>query len=77
MKFILVGVNVKKNYEDLVSITLPALTGEIEILENHAETFARLVKGGAILKSNKSTTQEEIPYNCLCYIKDNLVTVIT
>jgi F0F1-type ATP synthase epsilon subunit len=66
----------KKTYGDLVSITIPTQKGVMEVLTNHAETFARLTKGTIILKSEASIKKEEIQSDTICYIKDNSITVI-
>jgi F0F1-type ATP synthase epsilon subunit len=44
---------VRKKYEGLLSVILPAHEGEIEILPNHAVCFIRPAPGEIILKPGK------------------------
>lgn len=65
-----------KLYKNVQSITLPASSGQMQILPDHAESFILLKQGNLTLQS--PSKQEEIIQiqSGSCYIKDNAVTVI-
>lgn len=65
----------KKEFYEIKSITLPALSGELQILPDHAESFIILKKGDVVLKNNKRNT---LPVEGgVCHIKDNAVVIIS
>lgn len=64
------------SYKDVQSVTLPTLSGQIQILPEHAESFVLLQEGNISLQ--QSNKENEVIPNTKgeCYIKDNVVTVI-
>ena len=46
-------------YKDVLSVTLPAFSGPIEVLSNHAESFIFLQKG--------SNSQNNTDYKCILH----------
>ena len=63
-------------YKNVQSITLPAHSGQMQILPGHAESFVILQKGNISLRQlNK---ESEIIQNMRgeCHIKDDVVTII-
>lgn len=74
MQCIIVSSKNKQKFKKVQSITLPAFSGELQVLPDHAESFIALRQGKIILKSDKVNT---IPIeNGICDIKDNIVTII-
>ncbi len=67
---------ITKVYKDVQSITLPATSGQMQILPGHAESFIFLQEGSILLQQlNK---EDEIVQNSdgECHVKDNEVVII-
>ena len=63
-------------YHNVQSVTLPAHSGQMQILPGHAEAFLLLQKGQiALQEENGSTKTIPVPTG-ECYVKDDLVTII-
>lgn len=74
MRCTIISPENKRQFEKVQSITLPAFSGEFQILPGHAESFIALRQGKIILESEKINT---IPLEGgICYIKDNITTII-
>ena len=70
------SLNNTSEYNDLRSIMIPALSGQMQILTNHAESFILLDAGNVILKdSGKNITSVKISGG-ECHIQNNSVTII-
>ncbi len=70
-------------YEKVVSVTLPAFLGQMQILPEHAEAFVLLKEGDVIVRQlDKSKEKEGGKENVThvtggeCYVKDDKVTII-
>lgn len=76
MNCTITSLKTTKNYKNIQSIILPASSGQMQILPNHAESFILLKQGNLALQP--SSKQEEIIQiqSGLCYIKNNAVVVI-
>jgi len=63
-------------YKNVQSIILPALSGQMQILSGHAESFILLQAGNISLR--QANKESEIIQNIRgeCYIKNDVVTVI-
>ena len=74
MRCTIVSSETKQEFEKVESITLPAFSGELKILPDHAESFIVLRQGKIILESEKINT---IPIeDGICHIKDDIATII-
>lgn len=63
-------------YKNIQSIVLPAFSGQIQILPDHAESFVLLQQGNISLHQlNKGSEVIQI-MNGECHIKDNVVMII-
>jgi F0F1-type ATP synthase epsilon subunit len=66
-----------RQHQGLSAITLPALSGRMEVLPNHAESFVVLGKGEVVLKGgDKEIVEKVIISKGLFYIKDNRALLI-
>lgn len=65
----------KQEFKDITSITLPAFSGEMQILPNHAESFIVLQKGPVVLEGHP--TNAVLIEGGICHVKDNTVIVIS
>lgn len=64
------------SYKNIESITLPSFFGQMQILDNHAESFILLQKGDIYLQqSNKQNKIIQI-ISGECHIKNNIVTIV-
>ena len=64
-------------YYNLKKVTLSSLSGQIQILPNHAETFLLLKKDKISLTDiNNSSEDIFIDSNSQCYIKDNKIIIL-
>jgi len=63
-------------YKNMQSITLPALSGQMQILPGHAESFILLQKGNISLRQSNKKNKIIQNINGECYIKNDVVTVI-
>ena len=64
------------SYKDLQSVALPALTGQMQILSGHAESFVLLKKGSIVLEKSGQQNKLIQITNGECYIKDDVVTIV-
>ncbi len=63
-------------YENVRSITLPAFSGEMQILPDYAESFVLLNSGNIIVeKQNKQTETLKIESG-ECHIKNNEIKIV-
>lgn len=63
-------------YKNVQSITLPAFSGQMQILPGHAESFILLQKGELVLSQLNGQSKIIQTINSECYIKNDIVTVI-
>ena len=63
-------------YKDVLSVTLPAFSGPIEVLSNHAESFIFLQKGLISIRLLERKTESIQITGGECYVKNNVITVI-
>jgi len=63
-------------YKNVQNITLPALSGQMQILSGHAESFILLQKGNIVLQQTGKERETIQNAGGECYIKDNTVTII-
>jgi len=63
-------------YKNLRSITLPAFSGQMQILSGHAESFILLKKGDIIIQKSQKKQDNIQILNGECYIKDDAVDII-
>lgn len=64
-------------YKDMRSITLPAFSGQMQILPNHAEAFILLSKGDIIFKKQNSETEKLQITKGVCHFKNNNLIIIS
>jgi len=76
MKLTITKTNGQKKYDNLDSITLPADSGNMEILAGHSEAFINLIQGEIIFRSKNYSQKEEVSTQSFCHVKDDLVLVI-
>ena len=64
-------------YNNLKKVTLPSVSGELQILPNYAETFL-IIKKGIIFFINSENIQKKITLDseAQCYIKNNQITIL-
>ena len=65
----------KKIYKRVKSISLPTLTGQVQILPRHAEIFTSLQTGEIVLKLQDKKETINIKEG-VCYFKDNWCYVV-
>ena len=63
-------------YKKVQSIILPALSGQMQILPGHAESFILLQKGNISLRQLSKESEIIQNINGECYIKNDVVTII-
>ena len=74
MKCSIVSSEEKQEFNNVESVTLPAFSGEMQILPDHAESFVSLRKGKIILEAGQTKT---LPIEGgMCHIKNNTVVVL-
>jgi len=76
MKCTIYSVGDKREIINLNSLTLPGINGELEILPGHAESFIRLGQGKISFNSSSSQTQEDAQENSVCYINEDIISII-
>ena len=64
-----------QEYKNLQSVTVPDLSGVIQILSGHAEIFNLLSPGKVILDYGDKKEEKNIS-NAECYINNNKVTTV-
>ncbi len=62
-------------YENLRAVSLPGVSGEFEVMDNHAEAFFILDKGNISLKFANGEEKKISIANGGCYVKDNSVLI--
>jgi len=65
-----------ERYQNLLSIVLPAFSGQMQILPGHAESFILLQKGNICLQQLNKESEIIQNINGECYIKNDVVTII-
>ena len=74
MKCSIVSSEERQEFNDVKSVTLPAFSGEMQILPDHAENFISLQKGEIILETDKTKT---LPIESgVCHVKNNTVVIL-
>ena len=63
-------------YKNVQSITLPAHSGQMQILPDHAESFVLLREGNAVFKKQNGETEMRQITNGICYFKNNALVII-
>lgn len=58
------------------SVTIPAVSGNIQILPGHAELFALLGKGKVSLQGKTSINKDVQIIKGECYMNNDVVTII-
>jgi len=67
----------KKEYKNVISVSLPTNDGLIQIRKNHAEAFIFLRKGRIVLKNNKNILREvKIKTQSVAFVYENIVKII-
>ncbi len=76
LQCIITSVRETKTYDHLLKVTLPAVTGEMQVLTNHADCFASLV-GGEINMTGENQEQNKFKIDSgVCYVNDNQVLIL-
>lgn len=52
--------NKNSEFKNLVSVSIPCTSGNIDVLTSHAETFFVLAKGEVILRARKSENKIDV-----------------
>ena len=74
MQCSIISTESKRRFVKVQGITLPAYSGELQILPSHAESFIVLRSGNIVLENEKTNT---IPIEAgICGVKDDVVTII-
>ncbi len=63
------------NYDKLRSVTIPAFSGEMQVLPKHAEAFILLKKGDIVLQAVEDKKIIVVSEGC-CYVKNNHIVII-
>jgi len=63
-------------YKNVRSVTLPAFSGQMQILSGHAESFILLQKGNILLRQSNKKSKIIQNINGECHIKNDVVTII-
>ena len=78
MKCKIVSQQTKQEFQNIISVTLPGLKGEMQVLPGHAEGLINLQGGEIVLKNNKNEeTHLPLPNNSVCHIHNNEVLIIS
>jgi len=68
----------KRVFRKLTSIILPGVSGELEVLPGHAESFISLRKGQVRIKALTGGPAKEVSVKeSICYIKDDYIRIIS
>jgi F0F1-type ATP synthase epsilon subunit len=65
-----------KVYSQLQSVTLPAVSGVMQVLPGHAESFAMIAAGTVTLKNTKGEIEAVRVSAGECHIRNNSVLII-
>jgi F0F1-type ATP synthase epsilon subunit len=74
MKCEIISSNQIKEFNGVKSISLPAYSGQMEVLPGHAESFVKLKEGTIIIQTEKKISvsiQEGI-----CYINNDTIIIV-
>ena len=64
-------------YHNIKKVTLPATSGKLQILPQHAETFLLLEKGLISFTNSKKNIQKiNLESQAQCYIKDDKIVIL-
>ena len=63
-------------YSNIISVVVPGLSGQMQILSNHAEAFVILGKGNVEIKTSDGQLNKLEINGGECYVQKNLVTII-
>lgn len=63
-------------YKNLLSVSLPAFFGQIQILSSHAESFITLKEGDIIAQKSQKKQDDIHISGGECHIKDDVVNII-
>jgi len=75
MKCIITSSKNQEKFEKITSVTVPAYSGELQILPGHAEGFIALEEGEMLLEAKSKT--ESLPIKeGVCHIKDDTLCII-
>ncbi len=67
----------KKEYKNVISVSLPTNDGLIQIRKNHVEAFIFLQKGRIVLKNDKNILREiKIKTQSVAFVYENIVKII-
>jgi len=73
----IISQQAKVVYDNLESVTLPAVSGKMQILHQHAESYILLKPGNVKLKK-KNGDEKNIQLNeGVCYLYANTLTILT
>jgi len=64
-----------QRFDALIRITLPAHSGEIQILRGHAESFIALREGKIVLESGRGKEVVVVPGG-ECHVLEDMVNII-
>lgn len=63
-------------YKNIQRLTIPASSGQAQILPNHAESFFLLRPGNVTLEISAGKKKNILVSEGECYVKNNLATLI-
>ena len=63
-------------YSNIISVVVPGLSGQMQILSNHAEAFIVLGNGYIEIESSDGKLSKLEINGGECYVQKNLVTII-
>ena len=75
MNLIINSTKDKKEIKNIESVSFETPTGQVSILQNHAEAFF-IVKSGKLKFIKNNQMQELDILDGVCYVKDNIVKIL-
>lgn len=76
MMCVLSATHETREYTGVTSITLPALTGEIELLPGVAESFILLGPGRVVWRRGNQAPSEQVISEGMCHARENRAVII-
>lgn len=70
------SLNKNEIYKNLKSVTIPASSGSMEILNGHAEAFIIISKGKIVLKFSDDKEKIIESNNGECHVKNNKAIIV-
>ena len=76
MKCVVTSAEKTTTYKGLLSVSLPAASGLMQVLPGHAESFVAVNGGSVILKGGDDRIETLTIGKSECHIRDDVVTIV-